>query len=370
MTKTVICPGCSVRVSAKRWVLNMAMNCPACRASFAICPCLLGESTVLPTASQPVRTSPADATAGEPSPQGRRRVSAVLVGLAVAGLSVAFTAGFLLKTALTGQERLGPHGVNSTAQPLPHPEGSIEPVIKDTPVKPATQNLNSVQPKDSDRNLPAARLGDRAGLEKWLRENFSHLVDSLKCRQPEMYRALVSGKLVAQPESGLELHFLYIPPGHCRVGYSDKDVNRLLVETRDAFAAHNASPQVTVTLAEGFFIMDREVTWRQFAGFAKVAGEKARRLDATREDGLDLPVRGVSWQTAMSYCRYLQERTGYVVRLPTEVEWEYAARGPWEQRYPWPDPSEFHGWADKGASSTPGDTIPPTRTFRGVASPI
>jgi formylglycine-generating enzyme len=52
----------------------------------------------------------------------------------------------------------------------------------------------------------------------------------------------------------------------------------------------------------------------------------------------DLPVVGVSWFDAMSYCEWLRATTGLPFRLPTEAEWECAARGGVEgARYPWGD---------------------------------
>lgn len=55
------------------------------------------------------------------------------------------------------------------------------------------------------------------------------------------------------------------------------------------------------------------------------------------------PVVGVSWYDAAAYCRWLSEQTGEAFRLPTEAEWERAARGGQEGAlYPWGDvaPSE------------------------------
>jgi sulfatase modifying factor 1 len=51
-----------------------------------------------------------------------------------------------------------------------------------------------------------------------------------------------------------------------------------------------------------------------------------------------LPVTSVSWFDAVEYCGWLSARWGREVRLPTEAEWEFAARGGLEQKlYPWGD---------------------------------
>jgi sulfatase modifying factor 1 len=55
-------------------------------------------------------------------------------------------------------------------------------------------------------------------------------------------------------------------------------------------------------------------------------------------DRLDHPVTLVRWDDAVAYCAWLSAATGRVVRLPTEAEWEKAARGGTEgKRYPWGD---------------------------------
>jgi len=50
------------------------------------------------------------------------------------------------------------------------------------------------------------------------------------------------------------------------------------------------------------------------------------------------PVTGVSWFEAAKYCEWLSAQTGRIYRLPTEAEWERAARGDLEQKnFPWGD---------------------------------
>jgi toxoflavin biosynthesis protein ToxD len=52
---------------------------------------------------------------------------------------------------------------------------------------------------------------------------------------------------------------------------------------------------------------------------------------------VDHPIDGVTWEQASSFCRWLSKRAGFVVRLPTEAEWERAARGDDDREYPWGD---------------------------------
>jgi formylglycine-generating enzyme required for sulfatase activity/acetyl esterase/lipase len=84
-------------------------------------------------------------------------------------------------------------------------------------------------------------------------------------------------------------------------------------------------------------------------------------------DSDDYPVIGVNWDAATAYCAWLSARTGQHYRLPTEAEWEKAARGTDGRRYPWGQTIDRSLANFVGAQ--PFDTVQPAGHYPGNASP-
>jgi len=86
-------------------------------------------------------------------------------------------------------------------------------------------------------------------------------------------------------------------------------------------------PQHKVTVPQ-FWMGKYEVTqaqWRAVAQLPKVKTDMKPNPSAFKGDD-NLPVEQVSWDDAVEFCARLAKRTGKPYRLPTEAEWEYAAR--------------------------------------------
>jgi hypothetical protein len=78
---------------------------------------------------------------------------------------------------------------------------------------------------------------------------------------------------------------------------------------------------------DGLFVGMHEVTWAQWERFCQETGRACRR--PAFEVGPTHPVHHVTWHDAAAYCEWAG------LRLPSEVEWELAARGPHGPAFPW-----------------------------------
>ena len=94
---------------------------------------------------------------------------------------------------------------------------------------------------------------------------------------------------------------------------------------------------------DAFYMDKHEVTTAQYARFLEATGsvgEPEGWEDVKLDEAGELPVVGVDWNDADAYCRWAGRR------LPTETEWEKAARGTDDRLYPWgddpPDSARVH----------------------------
>ncbi|MFO7634504.1 MAG: SUMF1/EgtB/PvdO family nonheme iron enzyme [Caldilinea sp.] len=76
-------------------------------------------------------------------------------------------------------------------------------------------------------------------------------------------------------------------------------------------------------------------------------------------DRLDHPVAGITWHDAVAYCAWLSAQTERAYRLPTEAEWEKAARGDDGRTYPWGEEPPAAQRCTNGGGQTTAVTATP-----------
>jgi formylglycine-generating enzyme required for sulfatase activity len=146
-----------------------------------------------------------------------------------------------------------------------------------------------------------------------------------------------------------DLTWITVPEGTVQIGSTLDDIERAVVfwgdkllnpDYKGPFRSYlmKEYPRYALHISN-FEISDVPVTngmYKQFAEDKHVRlPESLTHLDLGGGD--DHPVWGVTFHEAEQYCSWLSEQTGRNITLPSEPQWEYAARGSTTREYPWGD---------------------------------
>jgi formylglycine-generating enzyme required for sulfatase activity len=126
----------------------------------------------------------------------------------------------------------------------------------------------------------------------------------------------------------------------------------------DGSCDETETPRVRTTFAKGFQMLDREVSAGDFGAF--VTANDTHRMPRQPEWYANSahPVVNVTWDEAQAYCAWVGGR------LPTEEEWEYAARGGLDGKlFPWGDDFTNQAHARYASRSKEWDFTAPVASF-------
>src|ERR1051326_833542 len=132
-------------------------------------------------------------------------------------------------------------------------------------------------------------------------------------------------------ENSIAGQMFFIPSGHFVMGSDEPD------------APPNERPLTRVTLSR-FYLARHLITNEQYEQF-----DPAHKNKRAPGAGDRHPVIYVSSQDAMKFCQWLSARERKKYRLPTEAEWEFAAKGHDGRRYPW---GNYGGRGDRSEEHT------------------
>jgi formylglycine-generating enzyme required for sulfatase activity len=138
-----------------------------------------------------------------------------------------------------------------------------------------------------------------------------------------------------------------VPPGEFDMGSNDFEFEK---------------PIHKVAIGKAFAMGRREVSFEEWDQCV-AAGSCRHRPDDRGQGRGERPATDISWRDAVAYVGWLSQKTGHKYRLPSEAEWEYAARGGTKTSYWWGRDvgNRFANCRDCGGNS--GQQAMPSATF-------
>ncbi len=159
------------------------------------------------------------------------------------------------------------------------------------------------------------------------------LIEAVRQNQQPMYPMIQKDLKMDKPievKNSIGIEFVLIPTGEFAMGLGKNEKD---ARVYDGTFPHN------VKIKREFYLGKFEVTQAQWK---LLMGKNPSNF---QDCGTECPVENISWNDAQAFIKKLNEKNdGYHYRLPSEAEWEYAARATTETKYYWGDDPDRKNW--------------------------
>jgi formylglycine-generating enzyme required for sulfatase activity len=211
--------------------------------------------------------------------------------------------------------------------------------------------------------LEDCSVPDRLSRWQWVdlssQNGYTKLIKALELRAKDLGIPTRNTMYLVDLERELfEPQMVRIPQGLFLMGSTPEQAKQAIKDGADKDWLMDEQPQHLIELPE-YFIGKYPITNREYQAFVKDTNHKPLEGwdgDQYPKERDIHPVVNVSWEDAKTYCGWLSKKTGRDYRLPTEAEWEKAARGPDGCIYPWGN--EFDPKRANTTEAKIGDTTP------------
>ena len=167
-----------------------------------------------------------------------------------------------------------------------------------------------------------------------------------------MFVCLSNAHAAESRNNTLGMEFIWIVPGEFFMGSTQDELDKVLFEmnTADMTQLADEAPRHKVRISKGFLIGRTEITQEQWLQVMKTKPGPADHW--SRRDWKTVPVVSTSVNMAQQFAAKLSKMDKqYRYRLPTEAEWEYAARGGSSETRP--EKLDEYAWSYKNSNDVP-----------------
>ena len=234
-------------------------------------------------------------------PSGTYYIEITKEGYVTMNTDVKIRSGQMTQISLRMIERIKKGTLTIVAEP-------VDAKIQITNIQPAY--YNGIELKAGKYTIKVSKAGYKTKTEHILLKNGEmkrHIIILDRDQKPTN----VTDKIYTEPLTNME--FVFVKGGCYEMGSPKSDPDYSYFELEH-----------TVCVSD-FWIAKYEVTNQQFRLFRPNHTLEAYKGHSLNEN--NQPAGNISWKEAQKYCKWLTEKSAFEYRLPTEAEWEYAARG-------------------------------------------